>query len=191
MLLCLSYVSNGQYQEAERILKELLNYTRDFGVEIIGTPANSILGIVLIGKGNLGKGMRIYEEGRQTYMKKDRRWCYALSEYILGTIYLEILRRKRPSRILFAARNIFYVLRNFTFLSKKSENHFSKSIEIAEEIGAKTILGMAYLNLGLLHKLKGRTARAKECISEAEEVFGKCGAEDYLRQARNALASLQ
>jgi class 3 adenylate cyclase/tetratricopeptide (TPR) repeat protein len=190
MLLCLSYVSNGQYQEAEGTLQELLNYTRDFGVEIIGTPANSILGIILIGKGNLGKGMKIYEKGRQTYMKKDRRWCYALSEYILGTIYLEVLRRKGLKSIPFAARNVFYILRNFPFLSKKSEDHFRKSIEIAGEIGAKTILGMAYLNLGLLHKLKGRTSTAIECISEAEEVFGKCGAEDYLKRAREALASL-
>ena len=190
MLLCLSYVSNGQYQEGGETLQEVLEYTRDFGVKIIGTPANSLMGIVLIGKGNLSKGMKIYEESRQAYKEKERRWCYALSEYILGTIYLEIIRTETSESISLIARNVVFILRNLPFLSKKAENHFNKSIEIAEEIGAKLTLAMAYLNLGLLHKLKGRTARARECISVAIEVFGKCDAEVYLKQAKEALASL-
>jgi hypothetical protein len=52
-------------------------------------------------------------------------------------------------------------------------------------------MGMAYLDLGLLHKTKGRTGKARECLSEAIRVFEKCEIETYLKQAREALASLR
>jgi hypothetical protein len=41
--------------------------------------------------------------------------------------------------------------------------------------------------LGLLHKAKGRRAKARECISEAVKLFEECGAEVYLKQAKEAL----
>ena len=172
------------------MLQEVLNYSRSFGVKIIGTPANSIMGIVLVGKGNLKEGLRIYEEGRQSYIEKERRWCYALSEYILGTIYFEISKGDRPKRFSFIARNLVFMVRNLPFLSKKSEYHLNKSIATAKEIGAKITLGMAYLNLGLLHKSKKRSAKARECICEAIDVFDRCGAGVYLKQSKEALASL-
>jgi tetratricopeptide (TPR) repeat protein len=190
MILCLVSVMNGQYHEAEELLQEVLNYTRKFGVEIIGTPANSIMGIVLVGKGNLSKGIKIYERDRHSYMKKERRYCYALSEYILGTIYLGIIKGEGPRSISFMLRNIVFLLKNLPFLNKKAEFHLKQSIKIAEEIGAKLIYGMAYLNLGLLHQSKRRTANARECVLEAIDVFERCEADQYLKQANEALASL-
>ena len=61
---------------------------------------------------------------------------------------------------------------------------------IAEEIGAKGILGKAYLNLGLLHRIKGRTDEAKGSISKAIQVFEEGEFENCLETAKKALASL-
>ena len=84
-----------------------------------------------------------------------------------------------------------FLVINVPFASKKAEAHFKKVIEVAEEMGAKTILGGAYLDLGLLHKAKKRTDKAKQCISEAKKMFEQCEADAYLKQANEALASLQ
>ena len=62
---------------------------------------------------------------------------------------------------------------------------------MAKEIGVKGLLGQAYMDLGLLHKAKKRTAQARECISKAIKVFEECEAEVYLKQANEALESLQ
>jgi hypothetical protein len=56
---------------------------------------------------------------------------------------------------------------------------------------AKTILGGAYFKLGLLHKAKKRTDKARQCISEAIKIFEQCEAEIFVHQAREALESLQ
>ena len=56
-------------------------------------------------------------------------------------------------------------------------------IEGAREIGAKAILGQVYLDLGLLHKAKKRTDKARKCISKAIEILEACKATVYLKQA--------
>jgi hypothetical protein len=57
-------------------------------------------------------------------------------------------------------------------------------------IGAKGIEGKAYLDLGRLHKVKGRSEDAQDCFSKAVRIFEECEAETYLKQANEALESL-
>jgi hypothetical protein len=52
------------------------------------------------------------------------------------------------------------------------------------------LLGQASLGLGLFYKTKGKTDEATKHISEAIEAFEKCGAEGYLKQAKEEFASL-
>jgi cellobiose-specific phosphotransferase system component IIA len=44
--------------------------------------------------------------------------------------------------------------------------------------------------MGSLHKAKKRSGQAKECISKAIQIFKQCKAEEYLKQANEALESL-
>jgi hypothetical protein len=45
-------------------------------------------------------------------------------------------------------------------------------------------------NLGYLHKTKKRTDKAKECFSEAKQIFEECEMDGFLKQAKDALDSL-
>ena len=87
-------------------------------------------------------------------------------------------------------KNIGFLIKNVPGASKKAEDHFRQTIEVAKEIGANGLLGPAYLDLSLLHKAKKRKDSARECVSEAIKIFEECGAEIYLKQAREELASL-
>ena len=64
------------------------------------------------------------------------------------------------------------------------------AVEIASEIGARSVLGQAHLGLGLLHRAKGRKEKARESIYEAIEIFEEIGATGFLKQAREAMAAL-
>ena len=68
-------------------------------------------------------------------------------------------------------RNFGFLIKNVPFASKKAEDHFNKAIEVAKEIRARGVLGQAYLDLGQLHKSKKRNEAAKECMSEAIQIF--------------------
>ncbi len=189
-LLGSSYVSNGQFQKAEAALEEVLTYSKNFGVEILGTPAYGLLGSVLASKGDFSRAFKISEDMGQVWLKSKRRWHFAMLECRLGDIYLQIVQGERDVGLSTMVKNIGFLAKNVPFASKKAEDHFNRAIEVAREIGAKGTLASACLGLGHLHKAKGRKDRARECISEAINLFEQCEAELYLKEAREALENL-
>lgn len=189
-LLGLSYIHNDQLQEAENTLDEVIRFSETFGAEIWGTSAQSLEGLVLIGKGNLSQGLRIIESNSQIWLERGSRYRYATAEYMLGKVYLKIVQAEGPKDLPFLVKNIGFLVKNVPFARKKAEDHFKKTIEVSKDIGAKGVLGQAYLGLGLLHGVKGKSDKAKECISEAINLFEQCEAEVHLKQAKQALENL-
>jgi tetratricopeptide (TPR) repeat protein len=190
VLLGWGYICNNQLQEAENTVKEVMTYSERFGTEVWGMRAQALHGIILIGRGNLGQGVRLVEDVLRAWLEKESRFGYATVEHLLGKIHLQIVQGGGPKSLSFLARNIGFLLKNLPFARKKAEDHFNKAIEVAQEIGTKGILGQAYLDLGLLHKTKGKNYRARECISEAVKLFEQCHAEIHLRRAKELLEDL-
>jgi tetratricopeptide (TPR) repeat protein len=185
------YAYRGQFQEAEETLQQAVAYSREYGVERIGITARMYLGAALIGKGQMGRGLELIEQAQGLFLENDDKGFYAVSEHILGKVYLQIVERAAPMTLSTIAKNIGFLIRNVPFASKKAEYHFKKAIEVTEEHGFKGFQGQAYLDLGLLHKVKGRRDQARECISASIELFEQCEAEGFLKQAKEALASLR
>ena len=52
------------------------------------------------------------------------------------------------------------------------------------------ILGMAYFDLGILHKANKRPEKARECILKAIKVMQQCESEAFLEQAKKELKFL-
>jgi tetratricopeptide (TPR) repeat protein len=115
---------------------------------------------------------------------------YAISEYILGKVYSQIAAGPTPAFSIMA-KNIGFLVKNVPFAGKKAEEHFNNAIVILKEIGAKGFQGMAYLDMGLFYKARKKTQQARECISEAINIFEECEAMEYLKQAKEALESLK
>jgi tetratricopeptide (TPR) repeat protein len=90
----------------------------------------------------------------------------------------------------FIAKNFGFLIKTLPFAHKKAEEHLNIAIKTAGEIGAKSLLGQSYLELGKLHKAKKKAEKARKCIANAIEVFEHCEAEPFLKQAQDALASL-
>ena len=190
-LLGISYVFNGQFLEAEDVLKAVESFSQNYGTEVYGTPAHSLLGVVLIAKGHMARGLKMIEDMGQSSLETERKYCYATTEYMLGKVYFQLVEGAGPISLSTMAKNIGFLIKNVPFASKKAEAHFKKAIEVAKEIGAKGVLGQAYLDLGLLHRAKGRTDQARKCILDAIQLFEQCEVEVFLKQAKEALGSLE
>jgi tetratricopeptide (TPR) repeat protein len=147
-------------------------------------------GIILLAKSNMRQGVKVLEDVSGVFLKNGSVWNYVTTEYMLSNIYLQIVLGEGPKALPLLAKNIAFLIKSFPRASEKAEYHLHKTISIAKEIGAKSILGQSYLNLGLLHKAKKRIDQARECISEAIKVFEQCEAEIFLKQAKEALVSL-
>ena len=186
-----SYLFSNQLDKAETALEEVLSYSEKFGAGVIGIQACIYMGVLLIAKGQMSQGLKLLEEGQRDCLENQWRTLYARSEYVLGKVYSQIVEGSGPISLSTMAKNIGFLIKNVPFASKKAEEHFNRAIEVAKEIGAKGTMGMAYLDLGLLYRMKGKTEQAKKCISEAIQIFEQTEAEGFLKQAKEALASLR
>jgi class 3 adenylate cyclase/tetratricopeptide (TPR) repeat protein len=185
-----TYLIGGQFQEAENVLNSLLNFCEPRAIGEVSVYANLYLAPALIAKGHMRQGLNMLEKAQQLSTRNQRRVVYGLSEYVFGKTYSQIATGPPPAFSILA-KNIGFLAKNVPFAGKKAEEHFNKAIEILREVGANGFLGPAYLDLGLLYKARKRTDQARECISEAINIFKECEAEVYLKQANETLESLQ
>jgi len=169
--LAVAYFLGGQFQEAEEVSQSLLDFSEKRDMRQLTEFAYLSLASTLIAEGHMDQGLSMFEEAQQALIKNHRKYWYAMSEVLLGGIYLQIATGPSPG-------------------FSKAEEHFNKSIKIFREIGAKGSLGQAYLSLGLLHKAKKKTDQAIESLSEAINIFQELDAEVFMKQAKEVLASL-
>lgn len=191
LLLGIAYVAHGQLQEAEKILEEVKQLSENLSAEFIGTVGQFFLGIISVARGNLRQGELIVEDLLRLWFESGSKYRYALGRLMLGKFYLQIVQKVEPKSFSFLIRNIGFLIKNVPFAKKKAEVHFNETIEVAIKIGAKSLLGQAYLALGLIHKSRHRTEQARQCITQAIELFEEYEAEVYLKQAEEALEALE
>jgi tetratricopeptide (TPR) repeat protein len=189
--LALLYIKNGRITEAENALNRIVTFSQEMGAGIAGIPADIFLGIVLIAKGQMSSGLKRLKDGSQKLQMNGNLFYHLQCEFILGMVFLQMVIGAEPVSASTIFKNIGFLVKNAPFAGKKAEDQFKKVIILAGEMKAKNILGGAYFNLGLLHKAKNRTDKARQCISEAIKIFEQCEAEIFVHQAKEALESLQ
>ena len=198
MILCLSkfflgmtYLFEGRLEDAEQMFDGVLAFNNDFGLEAIGTSAQALMSIVAIIKGNLRGGIKGAHRTMNTLKDIGSKYRYASVAHLLGRVYLNITKKKGRRKPLFMLKNFGFLLQTLPFAARKAEAHLAEAIAVADEIGAKGLLGLAKLDFGLLHQAKGRIDDARTCILEAAVTFKQCGAVRHYEQAQEILATLQ
>jgi tetratricopeptide (TPR) repeat protein len=189
-MLGIAYALNGQFRQAEPPLEKVLEFSRACRWEWIGMFAKIFLSAVWIAEGRMSQGLQLIESCRQTCWENGRKFLYAMSEYLIGNVYLQISMGEGELGLSSAIKNVGFLVKSVPFAGSKAERHFNEAIKVADEIGAKWLLGLAYLDLGRFHKAKNRQHEAGECLSKAVDYFDRCEAEIYLKQAREELESL-
>ena len=189
--LSLGYILNNQILKAENLLNEVIPFCERNDTAWCGTPAKMMQGIVMIAKGDMYKGLNRIKETLNIFIIKERKMQAALTEHVLGKVYLQIAIRSEPISFIMILKNISFLIKNFPIAAKKAEDHLNKAIDIAKEIGAKGTIAQAYFDLGLLYKAKKRKEKARGFLLKAIKLFEKSEAEIFLKQANEALYSLE
>ena len=190
VLLGMFLVHKRKFKEAEEHLTEVIEYSEKQGTEYLKTFANLFLGVALAAQGNLGEGIRRVQSAKKEFVLFQRNIFYGMSEYILGSIYLQILQPTGKKSLAFLLRNLGPLLRIVPFAGKKAEKHLGKAIQLARQTGAKGFLGQPCLQMGVLFKLRGQKEKAREYLGEAIAVFKECYLGVYLQQAEDQMDSL-
>ncbi len=190
-LLGMSYLSLNRMNEAKDAFEDIIEHNKKYGYEWIGAPAIVGKGMALIAQGDLKEGMNLYENGMRILLESKSMFRYAAGHYLMGRVYSKMaLGGGGKKELSFLFKNIGFLIKTLPFAYRKAEEHFNTAIKTAGEIGSRNYLGLAYLELGKLHKAKSKKEKARECIAQAIDAFEKCEADVFLKQAREALASL-
>ena len=181
----------GELERAEEALTDVAFYIENFGCEIMSSATFPMLGAILISKGEMSKGLELI---KKTYRSdQEKKWGYGIgmAEYTLAKIYAQLSQVEEKPTFSFLAKNFKFIVQNIPFAFKKSEKYFTKAIETAKTYKAQGILGLAYYNLGDLYLTKKKQSQAKECFLLAVDVFKQLGSKIHLKNAQEALKSLE
>ncbi len=181
----------GHYEPAKGAAQEVLDYSNWAGTEVLGTYAEIPLSVTLVAEGRMACGLKQLRKLIQSLWSDRRKPLYTVAEHTLGSIYLQIVLGEGGLSLGAMVRNIGFLIRNVPWAAKKAEEHFNKALDTAREVGMKGVMGQTYLDLGILHRAKRRTQKARECLAQAIQCFEECEAETFLKKAREVAASLK
>lgn len=134
--------------------------------------------------------MTILEQVKEMILQRKMRLREPYIEYTLGKVFSQISTGPKPSFSIMT-KNIRFLAKNIPFASRKAVEHFRRAIEVSRLMGVKSVLCLAYMDLGLFHKWNNEKEQAKECLKAAVEILEESGPSPNLEQAREALASLE
>ena len=183
-------VYKREFREAELCLNQVTEYSEREGTENLGTTASIFLGAALAAQGNLSRGIRMVETVSEELLNTQRIVFYSLSQFVLGSIYLQILQKSPGKNLSTFLKNVPFLMKNVLSIRKKAEKYLSMAIELSEKAGARGLLGQSYLQMGLLFLATGKPGKARQYLLKATDVFEQCGPQKSLKQARDLLSSL-
>jgi class 3 adenylate cyclase/tetratricopeptide (TPR) repeat protein len=161
--LALAYglILNGNYHAAENYITEIRKFDQQFGAEFAGAPAQFFHGMILVRQGRIKEGLRILEDSYKYWSQNGNKLRYAACGAMLASVYADLARKAR-------SRNLSkYALS----ACDKANVYFQTSIESAEQINAKAVLGQAYREWGSLCKDTGEIDKAEKYFSKASAYF--------------------
>jgi class 3 adenylate cyclase/tetratricopeptide (TPR) repeat protein len=191
MVLASYQVQNEKFQEAEEILQEIIPLCRHLGMDYIVSHAQALHGVVLIATGQFSRGLKMIKAELVELAHSGRLFTQYLVELCLAEIYFQIATRARPLGLWSAFKNLGFIMKEVPFARRKAIAYLNRLIRVGKEVGTRSYAhGLAWLNLGLLHQQNGRLELAKECLQEAQRIFGQCNSEISSQQMQRALAAM-
>jgi tetratricopeptide (TPR) repeat protein len=190
MGLSLGYAEAQKFELAKEVANEVIEYSNKMGTEQLGTYSAVPQSVALVTEGHMTQGLKQLKELSQALWVGKRKTLHAITEHTLGSIYLQMVLGEGELSLAVMVKNIGFLIKNVPFAAKKAEGHFNKAMETARKMGMIGVLGRTYLDLGILHRAKRRTEKARECLTQAIQCFEECEAETFLKKAKEVSASL-
>jgi len=187
LVLSMAYLFNQQYPEAKEAAEQVVSYSREYGVELIGAPAEGMFGVATVVEGQMSRGIRMIEEYGRLSLEKGAVGYGVIAQFMMGMVFTSIVLGEGEVSPMTMARNIGFIIKNVPTAGKKAEEHFARTIDAAAKIGYNAYIGNAQFALGRVYKAKGKKDKARECFSAAARIFEECQAHTLLQQARDEL----
>ena len=145
------FIQTEKYQEADEILREIIPFSQDLGMDYVALWAQSLHGVVLMAGGQYSEGMKMITEAVRVFTTNGRSISLYFLEFALAEIYFQMATGRRRLGFGTICKNLGFILKEVPFARRKAENYLRKIIRVGQEIGAGGFMhSHAALNLELL-----------------------------------------
>jgi class 3 adenylate cyclase len=151
LVLANCFIQTEKFQEADEILREIIPFCQQLGMDYIGLWAQSLYGVVLVARDQYSRGMKMIATAVRELTKNGRFISLYFLEFALAEIYFQMATRRRRLGFLTIFKNLGFILKEAPFARRKAETYLRKIIQVGEEIGASGFMqSHAALNLEIL-----------------------------------------
>ena len=164
---------------------------RRYGCEVIGTPAALFLSISRCVDGNMKKNVCEIRQMIRHWEKNGGRLRVVSAELALGEFYLNLRLGENVPPLFVILRNLPFLATAVPLAARRAEGHYRRAIAIAQEIGAKGIMGQAYLGMARLFHHQGKRGQAMTSIDRALALFEQGEAVGFIRSAGQLKARIE
>jgi hypothetical protein len=173
------YIKGAMEQAAEvaDTIAEMQAFSDRKGAEFSGDTARFLRGLVQMARGEIAEGVATLEAMLTYWQDRGSRLRRSTFGLFTARAYLTHFQQRDNLPMARAATSA-------DALGKSCLRHLEETIALAGELGSRSILGQAYLVLGVLHNLCGEAQRAQEAFAQAEGHFEYCGARRFLAQLK-------
>ena len=157
LVLANFFIQSEQYQEADEILREIIPFCQNLGMDYIVLWAQALYGAVLMAEGQFSQGMKMIAEGNRVFTENGRFVSLYFLEFALAEVYFQMATRRRRLGFWTILKNLGFILKEVPFARRKAETYLRKIIQVGQEIGAGGFMqSHAALNLELLRRQRGQ-----------------------------------
>lgn len=189
-LLGMFSIHSGEYGTAVTLLEEVMAFSRRMNFDYLKTVARLFLGVAYAAQGAPQRGLVQIENACRLFRQQGRRIFLAMAELVLGNLFLSLLEKGEDRSGRATPGRMGFWLRHRLQAPARARRHLREAIGIAEETGARAILGQAYLAMARLCRWDGHPNSARDYARMGIHLLEQCGAAGHLQKARATLASL-
>ncbi len=155
LVLANYFIQTENFQEADEILREIIPYCQNLGMDYIVVWAQSLHGTVLLARGQYSQGMKMINEAVQVFNENGRFVSLYFLEFALAEIYFQMATRRPRLGLWTIFKNLGFILKEVPFARRKAETYLHKIIREGREIGAGGFMQVhSARNLELLQQTK-------------------------------------
>jgi class 3 adenylate cyclase/tetratricopeptide (TPR) repeat protein len=136
LVLANFFIQSEQYQEADEILREIIPFCQNLGMDYIVLWAQALYGAVLMAEGQFSRGMKMMAEGNRVFTESGRFVSLYFLEFALAEVYFQMATHRRRLGFWTICKNLGFILKEVPFARRKAETYLRKIIQVGQEIGA-------------------------------------------------------
>lgn len=187
----MAMVASGQMVDAGLDLLRREIFSSDANWFTMPTPSSKmIMGIGMVVQGNMAAGVRAIETTASEADKNGMVVMRPLGDQFLGQVYLQFALGGETPPLSVLMANASFLLTTLPFAKKKARSYLQSALDGYSAIDNLAGAAQCHHDLGLLERAAKKTDKARASFEQARDIASAVGADNIVRDAEAALASL-